>query len=73
MGAFEKTPPCAYKKTGLAPGPKPPRPGTRLQARLSDDYLRGIGQVHEWLIAAANAKRKNGTDLFKRPVPFSLH
>ncbi|MDF3163365.1 hypothetical protein P3C24_20685 [Pseudomonas proteolytica] len=75
MSAFEKTPHCAYKKIGLAPGPNPPRPGTRLQARLSDDYLRGIGQAHEWFIAAANVKKtqKNGTDLFKRPVPFSLH
>ncbi|QHG23497.1 MULTISPECIES: hypothetical protein [Pseudomonas] len=57
MSAFEKTPHCAYKKIGLAPGPNPPRPGTRLQARLSDDYLRGIGQAHEWFIAAANVKK----------------
>lgn len=31
--------------------------------RLGDDYLRGIGQVHEWLIEAANAKRTPGQAL----------
>ena len=33
------------------------RPAEVTGAHLGDDYLRGIGQVHEWLIEAANAKR----------------
>ena len=36
------------------------RPAEVTGAQLGDDYLRGIGQVHEWLIAAANARRKPG-------------
>ncbi|MDO7899652.1 exonuclease SbcCD subunit D C-terminal domain-containing protein [Pseudomonas citrulli] len=39
------------------------RPAEVTGAHLGDDYLRGIGQVHEWLIAAANAKRKKGQAL----------
>ena len=39
------------------------RPAEVTGAHLGDDYLRGIGQVHEWLIAAANAKRKRGQAL----------
>ncbi|MCW1246830.1 exonuclease SbcCD subunit D C-terminal domain-containing protein, partial [Pseudomonas sp. SAICEU22] len=39
------------------------RPAEVTGAKLGDDYLRGIGQVHEWLIAAANAKRKKGQAL----------
>lgn len=39
------------------------RPAEVTGARLGDDYLRGIGQVHEWLIAAANAKRTPGQAL----------
>ncbi|MFW0756927.1 exonuclease SbcCD subunit D C-terminal domain-containing protein [Pseudomonas sp. H11T01] len=39
------------------------RPAEVTGAHLGDDYLRGIGQVHEWLIAAANAKRKPGQAL----------
>jgi len=39
------------------------RPAEVTGARLGDDYLRGIGQVHEWLIAAANAKRQPGQAL----------
>jgi len=39
------------------------RPAEVTGAQLGDDYLRGIGQVHEWLIAAANAKRKKGQAL----------
>ncbi|WP_030142600.1 exonuclease SbcCD subunit D C-terminal domain-containing protein [Pseudomonas fluorescens] len=39
------------------------RPAEVTGAQRGDDYLRGIGQVHEWLIAAANAKRKKGQAL----------
>ncbi|WP_338473551.1 exonuclease SbcCD subunit D C-terminal domain-containing protein [Pseudomonas sp. MS646] len=39
------------------------RPAEVTGAHLGDDYLRGIGQVHEWLIAAANDKRKKGQAL----------
>ncbi len=39
------------------------RPAEVTGAQLGDDYLRGIGQVHEWLIAAANARRKPGQAL----------
>ena len=39
------------------------RPAEVTGAHLGDDYLHGIGQVHEWLIAAANAKRKKGQAL----------
>ena len=39
------------------------RPAEVTGAHLGDDYLRGIGQVHEWLIEAANAKRKPGQAL----------
>ncbi|WP_460068707.1 exonuclease SbcCD subunit D C-terminal domain-containing protein [Pseudomonas sp. S1_A06] len=39
------------------------RPAEVTGAQLGDDYLRGIGQVHEWLIAAANNKRKKGQAL----------
>jgi exonuclease SbcD len=39
------------------------RPAEVTGAQLGDDYLRGIGQVHEWLIGAANAKRKKGQAL----------
>ncbi len=39
------------------------RPAEVTGAHLGDDYLRGIGQVHEWLIEAANAKRKSGQAL----------
>ncbi|WP_434630340.1 exonuclease SbcCD subunit D C-terminal domain-containing protein [Pseudomonas sp. Z1-29] len=39
------------------------RPAEVTGAQLGDDYLRGIGQVHEWLIAAANDKRKKGQAL----------
>ncbi|SDZ62748.1 exonuclease SbcCD subunit D C-terminal domain-containing protein [Pseudomonas sp. NFIX28] len=39
------------------------RPAEVTGAHLGDDYLRGIGQVHEWLIAAANAKRQPGQAL----------
>ena len=39
------------------------RPAEVTGAHLGDDYLRGIGQVHEWLIEAANAKRKKGQAL----------
>jgi exonuclease SbcD len=39
------------------------RPAEVTGAQLGDDYLRGIGQVHEWLIAAANAKRQPGQAL----------
>lgn len=39
------------------------RPAEVTGAQLGDNYLRGIGQVHEWLIAAANAKRKPGQAL----------
>jgi len=34
------------------------RPAEVTGAHLGDNYLRGIGQVHEWLIEAANAKRQ---------------
>ena len=39
------------------------RPAEVTGAHLGDDYLRGIGQVHEWLIEAANAKRVPGQAL----------
>lgn len=39
------------------------RPAEVTGAHLGDNYLRGIGQVHEWLIEAANAKRKPGQAL----------
>lgn len=39
------------------------RPAEVTGAHLGDDYLRGIGQVHEWLIEAANTKRKPGQAL----------
>ncbi|WP_431037824.1 exonuclease SbcCD subunit D C-terminal domain-containing protein [Pseudomonas yamanorum] len=39
------------------------RPAEVTGAQLGDDYLRGIGQVHEWLIAAANAKCQPGQAL----------
>lgn len=39
------------------------RPAEVTGAHLGDDYLRGIGQVHEWLIEAANAKRHPGQAL----------
>ncbi|WP_285420345.1 exonuclease SbcCD subunit D C-terminal domain-containing protein [Pseudomonas sp. efr-133-TYG-5] len=39
------------------------RPAEVTGAHLGDNYLRGIGQVHEWLIAAANAKREPGQAL----------
>jgi len=39
------------------------RPAEVTGAHLGDDYLRGIGQVHEWLIAAATAKRQPGQAL----------
>lgn len=39
------------------------RPAEVTGAHLGDDYLRGIGQVHEWLIEAANAKRLPGQAL----------
>lgn len=39
------------------------RPAEVTGAHLGEDYLRGIGQVHEWLIEAANAKRQPGQAL----------
>jgi exonuclease SbcD len=39
------------------------RPAEVTGAQLGDNYLRGIGQVHEWLIAAAEAKRQPGQAL----------
>ncbi|WP_347900626.1 exonuclease SbcCD subunit D C-terminal domain-containing protein [Pseudomonas purpurea] len=39
------------------------RPAEVTGAQLGDNYLRGIGQVHEWLIAAADAKRQPGQAL----------
>lgn len=39
------------------------RPAEVTGAHLGDNYLRGIGQVHEWLIDAANAKRLPGQAL----------
>ncbi len=39
------------------------RPAEVTGAHLGDNYLHGIGQVHEWLIAAANAKRQPGQAL----------
>jgi exonuclease SbcD len=39
------------------------RPAEVTGAHLGDDYLRGIGQVHERLIAAADAKRQPGQAL----------
>ena len=39
------------------------RPAEVTGAHLGDDYLRGIGQVHEGLIAAANARREPGQAL----------
>lgn len=39
------------------------RPAEVTGAALGGDYLRGIGQVHEMLIAAANQRRKKGQAL----------
>ncbi|MGR3896062.1 MULTISPECIES: exonuclease SbcCD subunit D C-terminal domain-containing protein [Pseudomonas] len=39
------------------------RPAEVTGAHLGDDYLRGIGQVHEWLIEAALKQRKPGQAL----------
>ena len=39
------------------------RPAEVTGAQLGDDYLKGIGQVHERLIAAAEAKREPGQAL----------
>jgi len=39
------------------------RPAEVTGPALGDSYLRGIGQVHEMLIAAANLKRKKGQSL----------
>ena len=39
------------------------RPAEVTGAQLGDNYLRGIGQVHEWLIAAAETKRQPGQAL----------
>ncbi|WP_085711321.1 MULTISPECIES: exonuclease SbcCD subunit D C-terminal domain-containing protein [unclassified Pseudomonas] len=39
------------------------RPAEVTGTHLGDNYLRGIGQVHEWLIEAANAKRQPGQAL----------
>ncbi|AKA24787.1 exonuclease SbcCD subunit D C-terminal domain-containing protein [Pseudomonas chlororaphis] len=39
------------------------RPAEVTGPQLGDDYLKGIAQVHEWLIAAANAKRQPGQAL----------
>ncbi|AZD29456.1 exonuclease SbcCD subunit D C-terminal domain-containing protein [Pseudomonas chlororaphis] len=39
------------------------RPAEVTGPQQGDDYLKGIGQVHEWLIAAANAKRQPGQAL----------
>ncbi|MGE1172729.1 exonuclease SbcCD subunit D C-terminal domain-containing protein [Pseudomonas sp. BW7P1] len=39
------------------------RPAEVTGAHLGDNYLRGIGQVHEWLIDAANARRQPGQAL----------
>ena len=39
------------------------RPAEVTGTHLGDDYLRGIGQVHEGLIAAANARREPGQAL----------
>ncbi|MEN5095074.1 exonuclease SbcCD subunit D C-terminal domain-containing protein [Pseudomonas protegens] len=39
------------------------RPAEVTGPHLGDDYLKGIAQVHEWLIAAANAKRLPGQAL----------
>ncbi|WP_409316849.1 exonuclease SbcCD subunit D C-terminal domain-containing protein [Pseudomonas sp. KCJK9016] len=39
------------------------RPAEVTGAQLGDNYLRGIGQVHEWLIDAANARRQPGQAL----------
>ena len=39
------------------------RPAEVTGAHLGDNYMRGIGQVHEWLIEAANAKRQPGQAL----------
>ncbi|WP_248740696.1 exonuclease SbcCD subunit D C-terminal domain-containing protein [Pseudomonas kribbensis] len=39
------------------------RPAEVTGAQLGDNYLRGIGQVHEWLIEAANARRQPGQAL----------
>ncbi|MDL5593544.1 exonuclease SbcCD subunit D C-terminal domain-containing protein [Bacillus subtilis] len=39
------------------------RPAEVTGAQLGDNYLRGIGQVHEWLIEAANAWRQPGQAL----------
>lgn len=47
----------------MVPGIALLRPAEVTGAHLGDDYLRGIGQVHEWLIEAANAKRVPGQAL----------
>ncbi|WP_065259858.1 exonuclease SbcCD subunit D C-terminal domain-containing protein [Pseudomonas bananamidigenes] len=39
------------------------RPAEVTGAHLGDNYLRGIGLVHEWLIDAANARRQPGQAL----------
>jgi exonuclease SbcD len=39
------------------------RPAEVTGAHLGDNYLRGVGQVHEWLIEAANARRQPGQAL----------
>ncbi|NWD47460.1 exonuclease SbcCD subunit D C-terminal domain-containing protein [Pseudomonas gingeri] len=39
------------------------RPAEVTGTQLGDNYLRGIGQVHRWLIASANAKRHPGQAL----------
>jgi len=39
------------------------RPAEVTGAHLGDNYLRGIGQVHEWLIDAANTRRQPGQAL----------
>lgn len=39
------------------------RPAEVTGPQRGDDYLKGIAQVHEWLIAAANAKRQPGQAL----------
>ncbi|KAF0866210.1 exonuclease SbcCD subunit D C-terminal domain-containing protein [Pseudomonas sp. LD120] len=39
------------------------RPAEVTGPQLGDDYLKGIAQVHAWLIAAANARRQPGQAL----------
>ncbi|KTC30250.1 exonuclease SbcD [Pseudomonas sp. ABAC61] len=39
------------------------RPAEVTGRHLGEDYLKGIAQVHEWLIAAANARREPGQAL----------